>query len=108
MKRKSNLIIRVQRNIGFSKKPIFSVVVMNKSKRPAGRFFEKVGFIGYSGKKSICFFNVSRLSYWLLMGADLSWRVKRLLAILFTHEHFYKTVLNNDVSLAPLWAIIKS
>ena len=86
MKAKSNLIIRVQRNIGFSKQPVFAVVVSLRKKRPAGKFFEKIGFLGCHSKIGISFFNIERLSYWLLHGAKMTWRVRRVLAILFASK----------------------
>lgn len=76
------LSIRLRRG-GVKNKPFYSVVVAESKFPRDGRYIEKLGYYnpcGESSKKDVfLFLNVSRIKYWVVVGAKISDRIKNLL-----------------------------
>lgn len=71
--------IRLQRG-GAKKSPFYQVVVADSRRSRDGRFLEKVGFFNPTaqGSEERLRLDLSRVEYWVGVGASLSERVARL------------------------------
>lgn len=73
------LMVRLAR-IGAPKKPFYRVVVIEKERARNGRSIEVVGVYNPRTSPATVEFKRDRIDYWVSKGAQLSDRVKRLLA----------------------------
>jgi len=74
------VIIRLSRG-GRKNSPFYRVVVADQRAKLKGRFIENIGFYSpqIKSRDEECRLDIERIKYWLLNGAKLSDRVKRLL-----------------------------
>lgn len=70
------LAIKLSRK-GRKKQPFFRIIILEKAKDPKGDFLEDLGFYNPFTKETS--FNVERIKYWLLKGAQPTGSVHNLL-----------------------------
>jgi len=75
------VVIRLARG-GAKKRPFYHLVVSDSRNQRDGRYIEQLGFFNpvAKGKELRLRLNRARIDYWVKQGAQLSQRVKSLLA----------------------------
>lgn len=76
------LVIRLRRG-GVKNKPFYSIVVAEQKFPRDGRYIERVGYYNPFTKddQERTFLNLSRIDYWIRLGAKLTERTKNLLVV---------------------------
>lgn len=75
------VVIRLAR-AGAKKKPFYHLVVADSRQRRDGRFIERVGYFNpvARGTEAPCKLKLERITHWVAQGAQMSQRVKTLVA----------------------------